>query len=109
MLRARYILPLVLPLLLILAPTVAYVIDSRSGAIPTRAEWESAAHSSGPWMSSWVQLACILLSIGGLIFTGCGIAFAVTTGRAAQGWAIQGVGIVFASVFVFYFFGWLFE
>jgi hypothetical protein len=31
MLRARYILPLVLPLLLIFVPTVAYLIDVRSG------------------------------------------------------------------------------
>jgi hypothetical protein len=109
MLRARHILPLVVPLLLILIPTVAYVIDWRSGAIPTRAEWESTAHSSGPWMGSSVQIVCIFLSIGGLIVTGCGVAFATTTGRTPQGWAIQGVGIVIASLLVFYFFGWLFE
>src|SRR4051794_23010027 len=70
MLRARHLIPLIIPVLLIGIPSIAYVIDSRSGAIPTQAQWESAAHSSGPWMSSWVFDACALLGFGGIIITG---------------------------------------
>ena len=53
------------------------------------------------------MLACYVLFVGGLILTGCGIAFAATTGRRAQlqGWGIQGIGIAIAAVFVFVFFG----
>jgi|SRR3954469_12450076 hypothetical protein len=109
MLRARHLIPLIIPVLLIGIPSIAYVIDSRSGAIPTQAQWESAAHSSGPWMSSWVFDACALLGFGGIIITGVGAAFAATTQRDPKPWAIQGVGIVIASAVVFYFYGWLFE
>jgi len=109
MLRARLILPLIIPLLLICVPSVAYIVDSRAGTIPTQAEWQSTAHSSGPWTSSWIYPICVLLAIGGIIFTGCGAAFAASTRRDAKPWAIQGVGIIIAGAFVFYFFGWLFE
>lgn len=62
-------------------------------------------------MGSDVFTACYILIVGGLILTALGIAFAATTGRGVhlQGWGIQGIGIVIASVIVFYFFGWLFE
>ena len=111
MLRPRVFFPLIIPSLIICIPAVAYIVGRSSGALPTRAEWQSAAHSSGPWMGSDVFTACYILIVGGLILTASGIAFAATTGRGAQlqGWGIQGVGIVIASVIVFYFFGWLFE
>ena len=103
--------PLVIPLLIVGVPAVAYIVGRRTGELPSRAEWESAAHSSGPWSGSDVLFACYVLIVGGLILTGCGIAFAATTGRGAQlqGWAIQGTGIVISAVFVFVVFGWLFE
>jgi hypothetical protein len=109
MFGVRRVLPLIIPLLIITIPTVAYIIDSRSGAIPTQAAWDAVPHSSGPWAGTWIQSACLLLGIGGVIFTGSGAAFAATTGRAAQPWIMQGVGIMIASAVVFYFFGWLFE
>jgi hypothetical protein len=111
MLRPRIVLPLIIPSLIIGVPAVAYVVGRRSGELPTRAQWESAAHSSGPWMGSDVFVACSVLVVGGLILTACGIAFAATTGRGAQlqGWGVQGIGIAIAAVLVFYFFGWLFE
>ena len=111
MLRPRVVLPLIIPSLIVGVPAVAYVVGRLTGELPSRGEWESAAHSSGPWSGSDVQLACYVLIVGGLILTGCGIAFAATTGRGAQlqGWGIQGIGITIAAVFVFIFFGWLFE
>lgn len=60
-------------------------------------------------MGNLVYVVCLLLSLGGVVFTGCGAAFAATTGRDGKPWIIQGIGIFIASVLVFYFFGWLFE
>ena len=111
MLRQRILLPLIIPSLIVGVPAVAYVVGRRTGELPSRAEWESAAHSSGPWSGSDVLLACYVLIVGGFILTGCGIAFAATTGRGTQlkGWGIQGIGIAVAAAFVFVVFGWLFE
>jgi hypothetical protein len=111
MLRPRILLPLIIPSLIICIPAVAYIVGRSAGTLPTRVEWQSAAHSSGPWMGSDVFTACYILCVGGLLLTACGVAFAATTGRGAQlqGWAIQGIGIVITSMVVFYFFGWLFE
>lgn len=60
-------------------------------------------------MGSEVFAACYLLVLGNVILTGCGIAFAATTGRSVhlRAWGTQGVGIVIAAVTVFYFYGWL--
>ena len=52
---------------LICIPAVAYMVGRSAGALPTRAEWQSAAHSSGPWMGSDVFTACYILSVGGLL------------------------------------------
>ena len=98
-----------MPLLMIIAPTLGYILDRRSGEVPTKAEWQSAAHSSGPWNHTGAGDTVLAVLVAGLLFAlvCCGVT--VFSGRAARFAAVQFVGVLASLLIVFILFGWLWE
>lgn len=100
----------VLPLWIVGFPSLCYWHDRHHGLIPTEAEWESAAHSSGPWQASIGLILLFSVLMGGIVqafvFGSClhskarGLAMHWLAGGLL---ALAGVGFVFAR------FGYLME
>ena len=87
-----------------------YWHDRSNGLIPTQAEWESAAHSSGPWHAS-VGLILIFSFLFACVIHlfAVGIALQLRQRQVAAFWAIGGFFGLVCSAVSFYLFGYLIE
>ena len=62
----RAIAILLLPVLIFGIPTLAYVHNMRAGTIPTKHDWDSTTHSSGPWAGGLAALTSFYLTLAGI-------------------------------------------
>ncbi|HWY52637.1 MAG TPA: hypothetical protein VNW72_14265 [Chthoniobacterales bacterium] len=107
MLSVRYLLLLIIPLLIIGIPTQKYIADRGAGEIPTRAEWESAPHSSGPWSISFAKEAWFRLTLCGVLISVVGAVYSRIRRRPIRIWVLHAGAVLVASYVALYFFGYL--
>ena len=100
----------IFPVCVLVFPSVRYWRGRVSNLIPTRAEWESVDHSSGPW-----QAEVGFLFIGLFLFACLAHVFAVITllqlrqRKAAAIWAVGGVLGLVSTAISLHLFGYLID
>jgi hypothetical protein len=106
----HYLFPFAFPIWLIGYPVISYLIGRFYGDLPTEAEWDSAAHSSGPWAHEFIIffLGSILVGLT-LHFFMIAISIINKNKPAALRWSMGLIASVAAAGFSFFQFGYLME
>jgi hypothetical protein len=102
----QYLAPFAFPLWLIGFPAVMYWRGGADGPLPTSQEWESAAHSSGPWVHNIGILWLLSFVFGAIVHL-----FAITTCLQLRQRLLATIWAVGLATFFLgeYWFGYLME
>lgn len=106
----RYLVPYLTSLWIFGWPAALYFFGRMSGELPSEAQWNSAAHSSGPWAHGFFLLWCLSFLAALAIHAG-GILFSYSKKRQAwaEHWGAGFFVLLGSTAAAFFFFGYLME
>lgn len=91
-------------------PSLMYWHGRANNLIPTETEWESAAHSSGPWQANYGLVLTFTFILGCVIHISAVATFLqLRQQRTAAFWAFGGLLGFVCSLVSFHLFGYLIE
>ena len=106
----RHLLPFLFAAWAFAYPAISYFVGRSRGELPTEAEWNSAAHSSGPWAHEFVILFFGIVLLGLVIhLLIIVISFLMKNKSMALQWSAGLIALLASTGFSFYQFGYLME
>lgn len=106
----RHLIPYLTSLWILGWPAALYFFGRMSGELPSEAQWNSTAHSSGPWAHDIFLLWCLSFLAALAIHAG-GVLFSCSKQQHtwAEHWGAGFLVFLGSAAAAFFFFGYLME